>query len=502
MADLGFDFDASKIPPMRRHILPAPSPLPDAAPPVAPKVVPLRPWDNPPLPDPPPSAAPIEPDPGYTESEAEPPELGEAKDAPENPQEKPAASPKTMRIIDPRGLQGLAVPERLWIVFGLLPVGYTTLLYGDGGTGKSLLTQQLMTSCAIGRPWLGIATTQCRVFALFCEDDEAELHRRQEAINSHYGVDYLDLENMQWVSGVGADNLLVTFDKTGKMKRQPLFEELKEAAIVFGAKLVIIDTAADTFGGNENDRSQVRQFIGEALNNLAQAIGGAVLLCAHPSRTGMGATGDGDGASTGWNNTARSRLSLVRPKESEGVAADVDERILSCRKSNYGRIGDAIKLRYQGGVFVPLQPAGAFTGSGNTSHAQAVFLELLDDYTKSGRKLSHSKNATTYAPKIFAKRENRRGCTRHDFEAAMDRLITDGKIIIQSYRSKSREHEHLVRAPAPDAEAEGRVADATPEPDAAPKDDPEHDPEDGVTDAPKDDPADPPEDGIAGAGDE
>src|ERR1700722_13711786 len=120
--------------------------------------------------------------------------------------------PPPMTVINPCILQGLQVPERQWIVQGWMPVGYTTALYGDGGTGKTLLAQQLMTSCATGRPWLGLAAKKCKVFALFCEDDEDELHRRQDAINQQYGIDFSDLADMRWVSGVGADNLLVTFE--------------------------------------------------------------------------------------------------------------------------------------------------------------------------------------------------------------------------------------------------------------------------------------------------
>ncbi len=62
-----------------------------------------------------------------------------------------------LEIIAPAALQGLAIPERRWIWPEWIPVGAVTALYGDGGTGKSLLAQQLMTACATGAP--KIATT-------------------------------------------------------------------------------------------------------------------------------------------------------------------------------------------------------------------------------------------------------------------------------------------------------------------------------------------------------
>ena len=81
----------------------------------------------------------------------------------------------------------------------------------------------------------------------------------------------------------------------------PFHSHVLEAALDLEARLVIVDTAADTFGGNENDRSQVRQFVSRALGSIAQKINGAVLLCAHPSRSGL-SSGEGDGGSTGWSN--------------------------------------------------------------------------------------------------------------------------------------------------------------------------------------------------------
>ena len=56
-------------------------------------------------------------------------------------------------------------------------------------------------------------------------------------------------------------------------------------------KLIVLDNAADIYGGNENDRAQVRQFIG-LLRGMAIASGAGVLLTSHPSLTGI-STGTG-----------------------------------------------------------------------------------------------------------------------------------------------------------------------------------------------------------------
>jgi RecA-family ATPase len=345
-----------------------------------------------------------------------------------------SGKPKTPRIIDPSTLYGLVVPVRRWIVPEWFPYGHATLNYGDGGVGKTLLAQQLMTSCATARPWCGLGVEQCRVFGFFCEDDADELHRRQVSICEAYGLSLADLGDMRWISGVGEDNLLVTFDQQGRLQLTARYAEILKGAKDFGAKMVVIDTAADTFGGNENDRSQVRQFIGTALNRLAKEIDGAVLLNAHPSRSGMSATGDMDGGSTGWSNSARSRWSLSRPKGEDGEPADTDERLMTRRKANYASIGDTIKLRWQNGVLVPAYAPVGLSAMAERSRADIVFLELLAKATAEGRTLSDSKaSSSNYAPKLFASRPDRQGLRRHEFEAAMQRLFSTNKIRMIEY---------------------------------------------------------------------
>jgi RecA-family ATPase len=366
---------------------------------------------------------------------------------------KKAEEYKPLAVIDPCSLFGIPVPDRKWIVLEWLPVGYTTALYGDGGLGKTLVVQQLMTSCATGRPWLGLAVEPCKVFGLFCEDDEDELHRRQDAINCQYGINFSDLGNMRWVSGVGANNLLMTFERDGQGFRTDRLEELTQVVKLFAAKLVIIDTAADTFGGNENDRGQVRQFIGTALNKLARDIGGAVLLCAHPSRSGLSATGDLDGGSTAWSNTVRSRWSLTRPRDDD-TPADTDERILTRRKANYAAKGLDIKMRWQRGVLVPLSASNDFAGLASRRSAEEVFLRCLDEANAAGRRVSDSKHAGNYAPKVFSKSPSAEEYKARDLTLAMERLFSAGTIRMMAYGRSGDARQCIGRSAEPMAEEE------------------------------------------------
>lgn len=349
------------------------------------------------------------------------------------PQISESQSPEAWTFICPTTLDGCAVPPRKFIVDEWLPAGTVTINYGDGGVGKTLLAQQLMTSCATGRPWCGLAVEPCFAVGLFCEDDEDELHRRQDAINREYGIDFSQLHNMRWTSGVGMDNTLVSFEADGERILSSKFEELRERSKSAGAGLIIVDTAADVFGGNENVRREVRQFVGSALGKLAKDTGAAVLLNAHPSRAGLSQTGDLDGGSTAWSNTARSRWSLARPKAEADEQADTSERILTRRKANYASVGDTIKLRWQNGVLVPTSAPTGLAAMAERADAEAVFLALLNRCNGENRPLSDSRNAGNSAPKIFAQRPDRQGFNRRDFESAMQRLFAGGKIKMTEY---------------------------------------------------------------------
>ena len=366
-----------------------------------------------------------------------------------HPSQFQKAAPVPMQVIDPRRLDGVMVPERQWLVPGWLPSGHATILYGDGGTGKTLLAQQLMTACATGTRWCGLDVARCRTFALLCEDEPNELHRRQAAINAAMGLSFADLMDMRYVSGVGQDNLLVTFDRAGVMTRTKLFHDLEREAVMFGARLIVVDTAADTFGGDDIKRAQVRQFVGNALNGLAQRIGGAVLLTAHPSRSGMAQGGDQDGGSTAWSGSARARWALTRATGKDAATADPDARVLSRRKANYSSIGDTIDLRWSAGVMLPEGQVdfSGLAGSRDTA-MDVTFLRLFDAHTAAQPEamLSPSANATFCAAKVLAGRSDAGGANKRDLDRAMTRLLERGALALRSVGRPRDGRRYLVRA--------------------------------------------------------
>ncbi len=359
----------------------------------------------------------------------------------------PKPPPTPLAFTDPTTLHGLPIPERHWVVPGWLPSAAVTLHYAAGGEGKTLLAQMLMTSAATGMPWLGLQVTQCRAMGLFCEDDADEMHRRQDAICRAYGVEMRDLVDMRWSCPVGDDNTLIRFEADGSPVMTDRFAAFVAQAKVFRPGLVVLDVAADLFGGNENVRQQVSTFLKFCLGGLARDLGAAVLLNAHPSRAGI-ASGDLDGGSTGWNGGARSRWALVTPRE-EGEPVDETARVLTKRKANYSTRGDEIRLRFRDGV---LERDGGL-GSGivaslDRRKCQSVFLDLLDKMEPAGLHASVARTAGNYAPAMFAKRPDREGYGKRDFEQAMSALFATNQIISAPYGKPSRGTCHIERKPS------------------------------------------------------
>jgi RecA-family ATPase len=214
--------------------------------------------------------------------------------------------PYRLPLIRPQDWAALPIPQREWLVPGMIPDRTVTMLSGEGGTGKSLLALQLMVSMALRLDWLGkpVVPGPCVYFG--AEDEVDELHRRVAGIVEHHGRTLDELQDVLLIPMADRDAVLAGPDKLGRMLQTQIFPALQYQARYLDAKLVVIDTSADVFAGNEIDRSQVRQFV-SLLRSLAIYANCAVLLLSHPSLAGI-ATGTGLSGSTAWNNSVRSRL--------------------------------------------------------------------------------------------------------------------------------------------------------------------------------------------------
>lgn len=322
-------------------------------------------------------------------------------------------------------LEGKPVPPRHWLVDALIPSGTVTLLSGDGGTGKSLIALQLAAACAMGKPWLGREITHGPALFISAEDDQDELHRRLADVVEAEDADLASLDRLALRSLAGEDALLTALDaRTGIQRATQLFREIEAYIYDQQPVLVVLDTLADLFPGNENDRAQARQFIG-LLRGLAIRHECAVVVLAHPSLSGL-QSGTGTSGSTGWNNSVRSRLYLHRVFQGDDEP-NPDARVLETMKSNYGPTGAEIALTWRDGVFVAEAQDTGLDRMARGSKAERVFLKLLRMLTEQGRHVN-ANSGTRYAPSVFAMEDDAEGVTRDAFRKAMSRLFAQGTI--------------------------------------------------------------------------
>jgi hypothetical protein len=265
------------------------------------------------------------------------------EDIPEDeiPKDAPADSPVSIY-----SFQG-EPPEREWVIDEWLPKGEVSSLYGDGGIGKTLLAEQLGFCVAYGLSFLGLKTTQMQVFAAFAEDDLHEAQRRVNKFSRFYFFEPPDKgAEFQVYAYPSNDYTMTHFKGDGKPTPGKFYPRLRSflSAMSSDPKLVILDTLADVFDGNENIRNQANYFIKNVLRKLCVDFNATVLLLAHPSRAGL-SSADILSGSTAWNNSVRNRLALTKHDTIP------DARVLTRVKSNYAKSGEQILLTWRGGVF-------------------------------------------------------------------------------------------------------------------------------------------------------
>jgi hypothetical protein len=317
------------------------------------------------------------------------------------------------------------IAEREWVMDGWFPAKTVAMLFGAGGVGKTLLMQQFANAVATGEPFLGINTTQMPVLSVMCEDDADEVKRRQLCINESVGVDEFGSgpENLHLWPRVGSDNVLVTWPSGGQDEPGEFYQQLCEkVAAVKGDSdkiLVILDTAADMFGGSENTRREVNTFIKTYLGSIVINYSATVILLAHPSLSGL-ASGSGLSGSTAWENSVRARSYLSREEDSDDI------RILSRKKSNYSDISgnNDIKLIWENGVLAIPSSPDALDRINSTALKHAIMAEVDIAWgEKNGIRKQGPRGYKTALPSLL--RQHKSGAVIRAFNA----LVADGNII-------------------------------------------------------------------------
>lgn len=361
-----------------------------------------------------------------------------------------------LETVDVGTLQGIEPPPRRWCVKDRIPMRNVTLLSGDGATGKTTIALQLSVRVASGQPdWLGAMIDEPgRVVFMTAEEELDEMHYRLQMIVQRYGLEFNDVaDKLHLICRPGEDCVLGQPNvKNGMLTTTTQYARLRLNLEQLRPKLVILESSADLYSGNESDRSMVRQFI-RVLRTLCIEFDCAIVLISHPSMAGLG-KGTGTAGSTQWQNSVRSRLYFTRDKKKKKTSDDDEEedddsasdlRLLRVMKLNYAKQGEEVEVRWDNGVFVVVGKANDVEKASRNAELDRTFLVLLNNFTRDGRQVS-DRPGTTYAPALFAKETIAKAAKASSAQLAeaMRRLFEARQIMVVWEGPKSRQRSKIV----------------------------------------------------------
>ena len=274
-------------------------------------------------------------------------------------------------------------PDREWLIPGWLPVGRLGLLSGRGGRGKSRLALQVAARiaaspagaaapippmviiedpgavAAVTSAMDGLDVTKCgpAVFVSW-EDERAEIGRRLSQLGADRLIDVGAIAGRFRYVDARAEGPLWAQAPDGaswSAELTPCGRKVRATCERLGARLLVVDSLAGAYAGNENARNLVRAFCAN-WDAWASASGCAVMLVSHPPKSPPGAGAravDADySGSTDWHNAARWRWSLapeptgarLEPEGHKRIGDSVDAPALVLAKASYGPGNERIFL--------------------------------------------------------------------------------------------------------------------------------------------------------------
>ncbi len=218
----------------------------------------------------------------------------------------------------------------------------------------------------------------------------------------------------------------------GKPTFTPLMDYLREQINDLKIDILVLDNTGQTFGCNENDRHQVTKFV-NGICGLTERPFCPVFL-AHPARS----QGSEYAGSAAWENACRMRwfMGPRLPDQDPTTAINEDIIYLCRRKANYTN-RDYIRFAFDNGVFVPGE-VDLQTRAARAELAEHAVLTAIARLTESGVVPTEANNSQYYLPRRMMNMQLTNGCEKGDLEAAMNRLLSAGRIKIDDVRGSNR----------------------------------------------------------------
>jgi phage/plasmid primase-like uncharacterized protein/KaiC/GvpD/RAD55 family RecA-like ATPase len=339
-----------------------------------------------------------------------------------------------LRLCDLSDLRSAQLDPPEFLVDPLIPRGHLTLFGGHGGSGKSVVALAISAHVACGRSWAGLPAASGRVMFVSFEDSEKLVKWRLKQIAHEYALNYETIErNLVLIDATKSAPIEVEASSKGVKRTVTTTDgdDLHRRMTEGRFDLVVIDNASDAYGGEENNRQQVRGFV-RRLSACVEPHNGAVLLLAHIDKSAAryGAAGNSYSGSTAWHNSARSRLALV------------DDRLRQ-EKLNVGkRLQVPIDLSWVRSVPVPSSTPGAVAQQAQRdADDEAAVIACFLAASEAGDNIPSSETGQNTYVLALGKYPECPADLRSDkprIKATVTRLLRSGRIRREEYRTHDR----------------------------------------------------------------
>jgi hypothetical protein len=245
------------------------------------------------------------------------------------------------------------VPEEVpWLWKNRLPRGEITVIDGDPGQGKSMLTIEIASHLSTGKPWPDGAPCDCGpVLILSAEDDPRRTIRpRLDAAGAAPGLVYAFQDE-------------VTLDANDLVKVRELAKRFFVVAVIIDPLMAYLATGANSW----KDQDMRKQL--QPLQQMARELDLAVIIVRHLNKgSGGKAIYRGQGS---IGTIAAARMGWVVETDPDNP----DLRVLACTKSNLGPMPPSLSYRLEQTTVEGLEePVGRVVWLGESAHTAEALL--------------------------------------------------------------------------------------------------------------------------------